>query len=51
MIDTIFDDELDYKVKATKSLYWSDIPGFNELLESCSAVAEDMVDDKDSSVR
>ena len=47
MIDAVFDDELDYKVKATKSLYWSDIPGFSELIESCSAIAEDMVDDKD----
>ena len=47
MIDTIFDDELDYKVRATKSLYWSDIPGFNELLESCRNIAEDLVDDKD----
>ena len=48
MIDTIFDDqELDYEMRAVKSLYWSDIPGFNELLESCSTIAEDMVDDKD----
>ena len=48
MIDSIFDDqEMDYKVRAVKSLYWSDIPGFNELVESCRHVAEDMVDDKD----
>ena len=47
MIGTIFDDELDYTVRATKSLYWSDIPGFNELIESCPAIVEDIVDDKD----
>ena len=47
MIDTIFDEESDYKVRAVKSLYWSDIPGFTELVETCHSVAEDMVDDRD----
>lgn len=48
MIDTIFDEEeLDYEVRAVKSLYWNDIPGFNELVESCTDITEDIFDDKD----
>ena len=48
MIESTIDGiEMDYKVRAVKSLYWSDIPGFTELSESCQSVAEDMVDDKD----
>ena len=48
MIATVFDEEeMDYKVRATKSLYWTDIPGFSELIDSCSSIVEDLVNDRD----
>ena len=45
MVEPLTDNEETMRV--TKSLYWNDIPGFSELMESCPSMVEDMVDDKD----
>ena len=47
MIESIFDGSDEYKVRATKSLYWNDIPGLTKLIEDCPSLSEELINDKD----
>lgn len=47
MIESIIDESEEYQMRTTKSFYWNDIPGFQELIEDCPVIAEDLVDDRD----